>query len=152
MFDWLTESESTLTSANVQQAPGKFHLEKIQVDPIGYLNELALFFFAGSAILSVDMLVNLPIRNAFSRERILCDVAPHFEEVKLIYREDRPESVNMRMLRPQAKKLFAQCRSPFKALVLDLYRTSERPANETFACMRQTSSGSNLSIFPGRRT
>ncbi|WP_080834291.1 hypothetical protein [Cohnella massiliensis] len=126
--------------------------EKIQVGPIGYLNELALFFFAGSAILSVDMLVNLPIRNAFSRERILCDVAPHFEEVKLIYREDRPESVNMRMLRPQAKKLFAQCRSPFKALVLDLYRTSERPANETFACMRQTSSGSNLSIFPGRRT
>lgn len=45
--------------------------EKIQVGPIGYLNELALFFFAGSAILSVDMLVNLPIRNAFSRERIL---------------------------------------------------------------------------------
>ena len=124
MLDWISyyEPNKNIKPINDQKA---LDIKRISLDPINYLNEIAMMFIAGSIMLSEDMMVSLSIRNEKSRNAILNEVAPHFHETKLVYFDYQLAYINMRIVRDSSKELFFRNNSIMLQLVKDLYRTTD---------------------------
>jgi hypothetical protein len=102
-----------------------FYLKKIQSNHPESMTELATFFIAGSMIVSEEMMVSLPVRYKESETIILEEMAVHFEDVKLVYRNDQLTNINMRLPKRESKALFNISSSETKKMMFDFYRTSE---------------------------
>lgn len=124
MFTWI----SLYTKPEKSDIPNhreSFYLKKIQTEHPESITELALFFIAGSMIVSEEMMISLPVRNEESKALIHEEMAVHFEDVKLVYRDDQLTNINMRLPKVKSKELFNCSVSDIKEMMFDLYRTNE---------------------------
>jgi hypothetical protein len=123
MFDWLSTYVPENKENKFVQRP--FYLKRIHVNEPSSMNELAVFFIAGSVILTDNMMVSLSVKKPHARELILNDVATHFKEVKLVYFDDQVEVINMQYIKQESKAIFYNNKSMFMEIVRDLFRTKD---------------------------
>jgi hypothetical protein len=124
LFDWIEESMPTNRSAK-QILGRRFNLKKVSLESPAYMTELARLLSAGSALLSDNMMNVYSAKDETVRYLIMNDIAPHFEDVKIVYVEDEIDVVNMQYLKEESKKMFDSTNNGIIQVIHDLFRNND---------------------------
>lgn len=129
-MDWLSkvepikfDPEEIMRIQEMQLKP--FRIEPIELASVDKISELAILFVAGCVLGSESTMVSLPTRNDCSRTKILEEVAPHFTDIKLIWRDNQLDNINMQHMKEESKQLFLNSDVEMIEIVRDLYRTTD---------------------------
>lgn len=89
------------------------------------MTELARLLSAGSMLLADNMMNVFSAKDETVRSLIMNDIAPHFEDVKIVYVEDEIDVVNMQYLKEESKKMFGTTNNGIIQVIQDLFRTND---------------------------
>ncbi|MNI35783.1 hypothetical protein D3C73_898180 [compost metagenome] len=124
MFDWI--EETIPTNRSTKQILGRrFNLKKVSLESPASMSELARLLSAGSALLADNMMNVYTAKDETVRYLIMNDIAPHFEDVKIVYVEDEIDVVNMQYLKEESKKMFDSTNNGIIQVIHDLFRTND---------------------------
>ncbi|OXM14453.1 hypothetical protein [Paenibacillus herberti] len=125
MFDWTEKYKSTNKELREISHP-RFHLKKAAFESPLAMTELARFISSASALLEDNVMNSYSAKDKTVRELLFNDVAPHFENVKIVYYEDEISVVNMQFLKEDSKTMFHSTSTGIIQVIYDLYRTNDR--------------------------
>ncbi|WP_248926856.1 hypothetical protein [Paenibacillus hamazuiensis] len=129
MFNWLTVKPKRERDKKVALPPEifrPFYLKKIDDNKTPReMSELAAFFAAASVLIDEGTMVSLPVRNEAASRMVLAEIAPHFNDVKIVYVDDEADVVNMRLIKPESAALFHNGRSGISGIMRDFFRTGD---------------------------
>src|SRR5690554_2457373 len=124
MFEWARKFTPVYEEQHVLHK--QFNLKKVTFGQSpSSISDLAVFFLAGSVILDERMLVALYAKSEMAQRMILENIAPHFEDVKVVYVEDEIEIINMQYVKSESVALFNNNNSKLMVIFKDLYRTND---------------------------
>jgi hypothetical protein len=124
MFDWIEEFKSTNKDLK-QIHHRRFNLKKVSFESPTAMTELARLLSAGSVLLADNMMNIYSAKDETARSLIMNDIAPHFEDVKIVYVEDEIDVVNMQYLKKDSKKMVNSTNTGITQVIHDLFRTSD---------------------------
>lgn len=124
MLEWIKKTTPVDETRGIRHRP--FYLRKFNFEqPPSSINEIALFFLAGSVILDESMMLSLYAKSDSVQKTIMNDIAPHFEDVKIVYVENEIEIINMQQIKCKSVLLFNKSDSEVIEIIKDLYRTND---------------------------
>ncbi|MDQ0887825.1 hypothetical protein QFZ81_002913 [Paenibacillus sp. V4I9] len=124
MFDWIEEFKPTNKDLK-QIHHRRFNLKKVSFESPATMTELARLLSAGSVLLADNMMNIYSAKDETARSLIMNDIAPHFEDVKIVYVEDEIDVVNMQYLKKDSKKMFNSTNIGIIQVIHDLIRTND---------------------------
>lgn len=87
------------------------------------MTEAAVFFVSYCMLVAEETLISLPVQSDQSKILIIEEISIHFEEVKMVYLEDKLKLINMRIVKEKSKNLFRNSSLVIKEIMFDLYRS-----------------------------
>lgn len=89
MFHWLEEIEPKMNTEASHDDHKQITIKKLELNTtLESISVLAQFFIAGSAMLSKNTVVQLPASNKKAYSTILNEIAPHFQNVKVVLKDN----------------------------------------------------------------
>lgn len=124
MFKWIEEFKpSNKVMKEIRHR--RFNLKKVSFESPVSMTELARLLSAGSMLLADNMMDVFSAKDETVRSLIMNDIAPHFEDVKIVYVEDEIDVVNMQYLKEESKKMFDTTNNGIIQVIQDLFRTND---------------------------
>ncbi|CAM4449134.1 hypothetical protein [Paenibacillus typhae] len=126
MFEWIQDHSLLEYSSRQERLDfgerSRFRMNSIKAAEPAGMTALAQYFTAGSVLLHIDFNITVPVPDEEILQRVMREVAPHFEVVNQLVRGGRVESVHLNQLKPRTAELFHQTKTGVITVMKDLYR------------------------------